>query len=378
MPVAITSVRGIGGSPPATIRVEGTKQNCELGVVTSTCSSVTGYATDAIWTVDLPNDTGGCGCGDDPGVTVVCQGGLPDDKTKFLGEILCDGTCCPRVNVQFMISGCAPTTARASFTVPSLLWPMGCDPTPVERYVWTLQGPLSVTPTKKYVIATTTSMVDTNRPWIDDDTGQLATVQFLVGGTGTFSISVTVEVRGFESPPCGLTASSSFQVPACTTFVVTPPCPTVQIMQTGTGCAEPDPANPVPGISQFVAIVMDPAGVATSIDWNFGDSGSGAANLLTQPPPFGQVSHSYVQPGPYMVTARVNSSMACMPQGSNTASLPITVPVCPCPPDQVRNPNTNKCEPVTPPSCPPGQQRDSSGNCVPIGLSRATCCCGSR
>ena len=67
MAVTITRITGIGGSPPAQIRVEGTVSGCEYVQVMSSCSSnpaqipiQTGGLNQ--WSVDIPNDKG-CPCG---------------------------------------------------------------------------------------------------------------------------------------------------------------------------------------------------------------------------------------------------------------------------------------------------------------------------
>lgn len=365
MAITITSVTGVGGSPPTSIRITGTKQNCEEVRVTTPCSSVVGLSPDANWEIDLPNDLN-CPCGTMIQVTATCVGGTRDDEVVFLAVLQCDETCCPRVRVSSSVAGCAPTTAQAAFTVAPLVFPMNCDPVAPTSFVWTLNGPTG----KKFQITTMAPSVDTTVQWIDDATSLPAMVQFPTGGA--YSISVTVVVPGFASPPCILTDSQAFTVPACAIPKPNPPCPTLTIMVQGMGCVDPDPSHPMGATLQFVAVVNDPAGITTSIEWDFGDPASAGNTFVAQPPFAAPVSHTFAMAGPRTITARAVTSAACTNRGSQTATTTVTIAECPCPSGQTRNATTNKCE-ASPPSCPPGQHRDASGTCVPDQTSSSGC-----
>jgi hypothetical protein len=92
MPISITSVTGLGGSPPTSLLVSGTVETCEQVIVTTSCSAAP--VTVAIptggpnaWNAVLPNDKQ-CPCGATVEVTATCAIGKKDTATgKF--TIIC-------------------------------------------------------------------------------------------------------------------------------------------------------------------------------------------------------------------------------------------------------------------------------------------------
>jgi hypothetical protein len=75
MPVTITLVRGVGGSPPPGIHVEGTKTGCEQVMVTTSCSDHQPVLDPDTWSVVIPNDRP-CPCGSAVTVTAIGDRGL--------------------------------------------------------------------------------------------------------------------------------------------------------------------------------------------------------------------------------------------------------------------------------------------------------------
>jgi hypothetical protein len=98
MPISITSVTGLGGSPPTSLLVSGTVTTCEQVVVKTPCSAApvtvaipTGGPN--VWNVILPNDKQ-CPCGTTIEVTASCTIGK-QDTTSGTFTIVCSapGTC---------------------------------------------------------------------------------------------------------------------------------------------------------------------------------------------------------------------------------------------------------------------------------------------
>jgi hypothetical protein len=98
MPITITGVTGLGGSPPTSLLVSGTVATCESVVVTTSCSAAP--VTVAIptggpntWNAVLPNDKQ-CPCGATVEVTATCAIGK-QDSTKGTFTIVCaaPGSC---------------------------------------------------------------------------------------------------------------------------------------------------------------------------------------------------------------------------------------------------------------------------------------------
>jgi hypothetical protein len=98
MPISITGVTGLGGSPPTSLLVSGTVMTCESVVVTTSCSAAP--VTVAIpsggpnlWSAVLPNDKQ-CPCGAKIDVTATCAVGAKD-SAKGTFTIVCatPGSC---------------------------------------------------------------------------------------------------------------------------------------------------------------------------------------------------------------------------------------------------------------------------------------------
>ena len=93
MPITITGVTGLGGSPPTSLLVSGTVATCESVVVTTSCSAnpvkvaiPTGGPNT--WNAVLPNDKQ-CPCGATVEVTATCEVGKKD-SAKGTFTIVCD------------------------------------------------------------------------------------------------------------------------------------------------------------------------------------------------------------------------------------------------------------------------------------------------
>jgi hypothetical protein len=98
MPITITGVTGLGGSPPTDLLVSGTVSGCEEVVVTTTCSAnpvkvAIPSGAQNVWSAVLPNDKQ-CPCGAKVDVTAACASGAPDSATETF-TIICatPGVC---------------------------------------------------------------------------------------------------------------------------------------------------------------------------------------------------------------------------------------------------------------------------------------------
>ncbi|MBI3574989.1 MAG: hypothetical protein HY083_04985 [Gammaproteobacteria bacterium] len=423
MAVIITKITGIGGNPPTHIRVEGTVTGCEMLDVESSCSTIrmpVGIPSGGFnqWLIDLPNSRN-CACGASVQVTAYCNlgapnaaivkatlgllceicptviitadppgpcvngkrsvtfhasvngipatgavlqwsfpnssqpsttaflvmnnGPLPDQiveytanvsgsiaQTASLQTILpancppapvsvtsvtidpCP-SCCPGITLsQPTVTGCAPASAVVSFTAV-LTWPTGCTPVTPLSYEWTLNGPSG----KKYQRSTSQPNTDTRAPWTDVASGNPVTVQFASGGN--YSISVTAVIRGVALP-CNPTDTKAFPVSAC--------CP--QLI--GPLNASQKPGDPCTWI--FSAQVSNPNNAAVTFEWSFHDGTTATTSLP-------QVEHTYT------------------PGSITTGTTTVTLKSPRCPDENLTVTVTHTC------LCPPGQHRDSSGNCVP-------------
>jgi len=92
MPITITGVVGLGGSPPTSLLVSGTVETCERVEVVTSCSAApvtVEIATGGLntWNVVLPNDKQ-CPCGATVDVSARCTLGAPD-ATKGRFTIVC-------------------------------------------------------------------------------------------------------------------------------------------------------------------------------------------------------------------------------------------------------------------------------------------------
>jgi len=98
VPISITGVTGLGGSPPTSLLVSGTVGTCEQVVVTTSCSAapvtvpIPSGGPNA-WNAVLPNDKQ-CPCGATVEVTATCAIGKKD-SSKGTFTIVCaaPGSC---------------------------------------------------------------------------------------------------------------------------------------------------------------------------------------------------------------------------------------------------------------------------------------------
>lgn len=95
MPIAITSVTGVGGNPPTQIVVTGTVETCERIEVQTSCTRgpvLVDIPTGGVepWTATLPNDEG-CRCGAEIKVTARCTIGQQDQVDGLF--VLSCGEC---------------------------------------------------------------------------------------------------------------------------------------------------------------------------------------------------------------------------------------------------------------------------------------------
>jgi hypothetical protein len=155
MAVTITSVRGVGGSPPSHIRVTGTVSDCEIIAVDSSCTQggpvpvPISSGAQTTWQVDLPNDLK-CQCGDPITVTAYCQLGKPSSAT--VGPLALPCEQCPTITIDpplvsmTCVNGMRTVTftyhvAQAAGQSAVLQWDFG-DGTPTMAFVVT--GPTPV------------------------------------------------------------------------------------------------------------------------------------------------------------------------------------------------------------------------------------------
>ena len=103
MPVTITTVKGVGGSPPTHIHAEGTVQGCETLRLECSCYRGTpiSYPIPAggltTWSFDFVNNLG-CQCGANVTVTATCDLGMPSSSTATYGPLPLD--CCPDITID--------------------------------------------------------------------------------------------------------------------------------------------------------------------------------------------------------------------------------------------------------------------------------------
>jgi hypothetical protein len=97
MPISITAVTGLGGSPPTSLLVSGTVETCERVVVKTSCSAApvtveipTGGPN--VWNAVLPNDKG-CPCGTTIKVSATCTLGARDTASGAF-TIVCGASAC--------------------------------------------------------------------------------------------------------------------------------------------------------------------------------------------------------------------------------------------------------------------------------------------
>ena len=259
---------------------------------------------------------------------------------------------------------CIPPTGPATGVanlLATVVWPTGAAPHPAPtEFDWTVTLPNGLTAKQSNVPPNVATNADSCRV----DTASNWTGSGSAGGAinlnqvGTYSISVVAKFPPSAGLPtnqdgtsqCNLSGSGSFALALCS-VTVPPPCPSILITATNASCA--DPAAGTSATITFAATVIDPAGLATGIDWNFGDPASGAQNTLSTPPGVLTATHSFASAGSYPVTASLKVTGTCSPRGgSTTASLSQIIPTCPCPPGMARN-ASGVCVPTTPPPPPP-------------------------
>ncbi|HEX8164408.1 MAG TPA: PKD domain-containing protein [Beijerinckiaceae bacterium] len=127
MPITITDVKGVGGSPPAQLIVSGTYQGCDHIQVTSSCSDPkkppTLTLSGGIWTATFSNDLE-CACGAQVTITATCiVDRTPRETASDAFPIDCGG--CPTVQVtqqvdnSHCINGERTVTLSGTVQVPS-------------------------------------------------------------------------------------------------------------------------------------------------------------------------------------------------------------------------------------------------------------------
>jgi hypothetical protein len=256
---------------------------------------------------------------------------------------------CPSLAVATpTVSGCAPSNPVVTFEA-TLSWLSTQTAVPVSDYLWTVDWlDTSVSPAVPRKAQnsspgpTLAPLLKTSDPgWY----GASVAGGKLNLGAGGYTVTAQAQISGVSpTKTCNAEGTVLFQVPHCP-ITVTPPCPTIQLTATSSGCV--DPATGTGATLTFVATVADPAGMSTGIDWNFGDPASGASNTLTTPPGLPTVSHLYSSVGTFLVTAKVKHTAPCLPgNGSDSDAISAMVPIC---------------------DCPPGQTRNASGVCVTVG-----------
>lgn len=98
MPITITAVTGLGGSPPTSLLVSGTVETCERVVVETSCSAApvtVDIPTGGLntWNAVLPNDKQ-CPCGATVDVRATCTSGANDTaKGTFTINCTSQGAC---------------------------------------------------------------------------------------------------------------------------------------------------------------------------------------------------------------------------------------------------------------------------------------------
>lgn len=233
-----------------------------------------------------------------------------------------------------------------------VVWPVGGAPRPKPSlYDWTVTLPNGTTAKSNNVIPAPNGDCDVSSHAGWTGAGASASGGIDVSQVGNYAVSVVAKfatsaglpTQPDGTPSCNLTGSSTFALALCTP-TVQPPCPDIRINAMNGDCA--DPAIGKVAALNFAAQVTDPAGVGQGIEWDFGDPGS-PNNVMTTPPGVSTVAHNYAAAGSYLITAHVRHGPGCRQlNGSDSASLALTIDPCP--------------------SCPPGQVRDSTGVCVPV------------
>ena len=167
---------------------------------------------------------------------------------------------------------------------------------------------------------------------------------------GSYKVNVRVPQDSSCDDPW-LTDSVTLTIAAC------PPCAVSVTGPTQTACTDAPPTAP----QTFTATTAIP--FAGPFTWEVVKAPAQTPLHQSQ----GGTSFSFAFPGPgtYTVTVSLQTSGCANPTAAS--SVVVVVPPCTtqgCPPGQHRDSSGN-CVPDAPSTCPPGQHLDSSGNCVP-------------
>lgn len=245
---------------------------------------------------------------------------------------------------------CAPVQGLAATLAAQVNWlqPAPAAPPSPVRYDWTVTLPDGrvATPTS------TGPTVSTSAGWsgpgsVNGAIDMNAAGPYAVGVAAVFSPNAGLPTDASGAISCQLLGTGTIALAACPS---TTPCPSLTGLSATGACA--DVATGTVAAITATATVSDPAGIALSYVWDFGDPGSTGNQTTTTAP---TAPHSYAKPGSYTITCRVQTTVACT--GTATTVLPTTVTIPPC----------------KPPPCPAGQHRDASGNCVADSTSRIGC-----
>ena len=248
---------------------------------------------------------------------------------------------CPTAVQVAVRPGTPPLPAPHREFEAIVFWPPPAPPPPPPApvaYDWTVTLPDG----NQAKITNGPAIVTTQAgtlPWTG--AGATAAGEVNLSQGGTYGVSVTAKFAPSAGLPidpvtgvtsCNLTGPSSFPVTG------TPPnCATLTGVSVTPGDCADETQNRAATLG-FSASVQNPGAVSGPYQWNFGDPGSPQNTLQTTNP---TAQHVYALPGTYTVTVSLAPTPNCP-----ATSVQGTVTIGRCP-------------------CPPGQTRDSAGNCVP-------------
>ncbi len=239
---------------------------------------------------------------------------------------------------------CAPPQAGQAATFAAVVnFPAGTPGPPVpSAFDWTVTTP--DIPSRVFKQRTEFGSTTTASGWQLNDAGVTSAVD--LSRSGDYAVSVAVlfapdaglPTDPDGTPSCNVSASGSFPLESCGGLL---PCPSITAINVTPACA--DPAAGVAANVDFTVVTNDPSGLISGFEWDFGDPASGDANQAQTATP--NATHTYSGTGNFTVTVRVNSS-DCTGGGPRSVTTLVSVPLCPCPPGQVRDAN-GRC--VVPP-----------------------------
>lgn len=228
------------------------------------------------------------------------------------------------VTTPTSVNWCAPVQGLAATLAAQVNWlqPAPAAPPSPVRYDWTVTLPDGRVASQ----SSTAPTVSTTAGWsgagsVNGAIDMNAAGSYAVGVAAVFSPNAGLPTDASGAISCQFVGASAIVLTACPS---TTPCPTLTGLSATNACA--DVVSGVVANITATATVNDPAHIAQTYVWDFGDPGSTGNQMTTAST---TAAHTYARPGSYTVTCRVQASVACT--GTPTTSLSTTVAISQCP-----------------------------------------------